>query len=305
MKGWALIQYYIQNPSMLFFKVGNSSFLRGLSDEQYIKLYYKSIFGRSLNLDSPKTYNEKLQWLKLYDRKPIYTKMVDKYEVKKLVTELIGAEYVIPTLGVWDTAEEIDFASLPNQFVLKCTHDSGGLIICKDKKSLNVDAARKKMRLLLKNDYYSISREWPYKDVKPRIIAEQYMEDAETKELRDYKFFAFDGDVKALFIATERGSQEETKFDFFDADFNHLPFLNGHPNAAITPSKPRQFELMKELTSRLSVGIPQIRIDWYEANGKVYFGEFTFFHWSGFKPFDPEEWDYTFGSWIKLPNNDA
>ena len=145
-------------------------------------------------------------------------------------------------------------------------------------------------------------REWPYKDVKPRIIAEQYMEDTKTKELRDYKFFCFDGDVKALFIATERQIVgDETKFDFFDAEYNHLPFTNGHPNATILPEKPVQFELMKQLAAKLSKGMPQARIDFYEVDGKVYFGEVTYFHWSGLTPFVPEEWDYTFGSWIRLP----
>ncbi len=287
---------------MLFFSLGHREWLNWMSDELYLKIGYWIKFKKKLNLENPQTYNEKLQWLKLYDRKPLYTKLVDKYEVKNIVAEKIGAEYIIPTLGVWEHFDEIDFDKLPNQFVLKCTHDSGGLIVVKDKSKLDKKAARKKIEYCLKHSFFWGMREWPYKDVKPRIIAEQYMEDTKTKELRDYKFFCFDGDVKALFIATERQKAgDETKFDFFDAEYNHLPFTNGHPNATILPEKPVQFELMKQLAAKLSKGMPQARIDFYEVDGKVYFGEVTYFHWSGLTPFVPEEWDYTFGSWIRLP----
>lgn len=291
----------IRKPSLLFLTFGHKGFFNWMDDEKYLKIAYKIRMGKELNLQQPKTYSEKLQWLKLYDRKQIYTDLVDKYQVKKIVANIIGENYIIPTLGVWDRAEDIDFDVLPDQFVLKCTHDSGGLVICKDKKKLDKAAAVKKLNACLKHNFYYAQREWPYKNVKPRIIAEKYMEDNETHELRDYKFFAFDGRVKALFIASDRGSKEETKFDFFDENFNHLPFTNGHPNADIIPKKPQQFELMKELASKLSKKIPQVRVDFYEVNGKVYFGEITFFHWSGMTPFEPEEWDYKFGEWIELP----
>ena len=198
---------------------------------------------KKLNLKDPKTFNEKLQWLKLYDRNPKYTQMVDKHEVKNYVASRIGSEYIIPTLGVWDKFEDIDFDSLPNQFVLKCTHDSGGLVICKNKSDLDIDATKRKINKCLKKNYYWHGREWPYKNLRPRIIAEQYMEDTSTKELRDYKFFCFDGEVKALFIASDRQVKgEETKFDFFDMEYNHLPFTNGHPNARVMPEKPKGFE---------------------------------------------------------------
>ena len=186
--------------------------------------------------------------------------------------------------------------------MLKCTHDSGGLVICTDKATFDKEAARKKIEASMKAKYFYHTREWAYKNVKPRIIAEQYMEDDTTKDLRDYKFFAFDGDVTMLFIATERQEKDsETKFDFFDSDFNHLDFINGHPNAKIPPAKPQNFELMKELASKLSKGIPHVRVDFYEVNGKVYFGELTFCHWSGLMPFEPDEWDEKLGDWIKLP----
>ena len=271
-----------------------------LSDESYLRFFYRIKLGKKLNLEDPQTYNEKLQWLKLNDRKDIYTTLVDKYAVKEYVSDLIGEEYIIPTIGVWDKFEDINFDELPDQFVLKCTHDSGGFVMCKDKRTFDVKAAKNKISKCLKTDYYKISKEWPYKNVKPRIIAEEYMEDENDKELRDYKFFCFDGEVKALFIATERQEAEETKFDFFDMKYNHLPFTNGHPNAKELPKKPNGFNEMVRLSKILSVGIPHVRVDFYEVNEKIYFGELTFYHWSGMTPFEPEEWDYTFGSWINL-----
>ena len=228
--------------------------------------------------------------------------MVDKQGAKEFVEKIIGRENIIPTLGVWDRAEEIDFDTLPDRFVLKCTHDSGGLVICKDKSKLDKKKAIRKLNGCLKHNFFWGQREWPYKDIKPRIIAEQYMEDEENGELKDYKFFCFDGVPKAMFIASDRNTPgEETKFDFFDMDFNHLPFTNGHPNAKIDIQKPLLFEEMKSVASQLSQGISHVRVDLYQINNKVYFGEMTFFHWSGFVPFNPEEWDYKFGSWIKLP----
>lgn len=268
----------------------------------WLSYRFKKKFGRPIDWKNPTTYNEKLQWLKVYGRNSLYTILVDKYEVKKYVAERIGEQYIIPTLGVWDRFEDIDFDALPEQFVLKCTHDSGGLIIVRDKSKLDKEAARRMFRVALARNPYSVTREWPYKNVKPRIIAEQYMEDEKTAELRDYKFFSFDGETKAMFIATERASEtEETKFDFFDMDYNHLPFTNGHPNAKVLPEKPEKFDEMRLLADKLSAGIPHARIDFYEVNGRVYFGEITFFHWSGMKPFDPPEWDRIFGEWIKLP----
>lgn len=273
-----------------------------LPDKMNLKINFRLKMGKKLDLDNPKTYNEKLQWLKLYDRKPEYTNLVDKYEVKKIVADLIGEEYIIPTLGIWDSADDIDFEQLPDQFVLKCTHDSGGIVICKDKSSLDQENAREIMRKGLKRRYYKYNREWPYKNVKPRIIAEKYMVDESGYELKDYKWFCFDGEVKALFIAKDRGVKgRETTFDFFDSEFNHLPFTNGHPNAKVLPDKPAGFEKMKEIASKLSKGFCQLRVDLYDINGHVYFGELTFFHWGGRTPFVPEEWDYKFGEWIKLP----
>lgn len=273
-----------------------------LPDKIYLQIYYRRIFGRKLNLKEPKTFNEKIQWLKLYDRNPTYSKMVDKYEAKNYVENKIGKEYIIPTLGVWEEFDKINFSELPNQFVLKTTHDSGGVVIVKDKDKMNLVKTKKIIEDSLNNNYYLQGREWPYKNVKHRIIAEKYMVDESGYELKDYKFFCFNGIAKVMFIASDRqNTNEETKFDFFDMEFNHLPFTNGHPNSNKIIIKPKSFEKMKKLAEILSEGIPQVRIDFYDINGNIYFGEMTFSHWSGFVPFIPDEWDYRLGSMINLP----
>ena len=266
------------------------------SDELFIKLEYFSGMKRFPNL-----YNEKLQWLKLHCKDEKYTLLVDKYESKLLVKNLVGGGYIIPTLGVWDSFNEIDFDKLPNQFVLKTTHDSGGVVICKDKKTFDKETARKKLQKSLKHNFFYEHREYPYKNVKPRIIAEKFMVDESGTELKDYKFFCFDGEVKMLFVATDRPF--DTRFDFFDTDFNHLPFKQGHPLATKEIKKPRGFEEMKRVATVLSKGMPHVRVDLYDINGKIYFGELTFFHFSGNVPFEPEEWDYKVGEWLRLPIN--
>lgn len=273
-----------------------------LPDKFYLEILYGILMRKKLNLKNPKTFSEKLQWLKLYDRRPEYVKMVDKAAVKDYVAGIIGDEYIIPTLGVWDRPEDIDWDSLPDQFVLKCTHDSGGLVICRDKAKLDKAAAMKKLRKSLKQNYYKVWREWPYKDVPRRIIAEKYIEPApDLKDLPDYKFFCFDGEVKALFVATDRQKPgEDVKFDFFDADFNHLPFKQGHEHAAVTPPKPENFELMKKAATQLSKGMPHARVDLYEVGDKILFGEVTLFHFSGLVPFRPDEWDKVFGDMLTL-----
>lgn len=273
-----------------------------MPDKMYLQCIWRDTMGYELDFNHPRTFNEKLQWLKVYNKKPIYTKMVDKATAKEYAALIIGEEYIIPTLGIYKTFDEIDFDKLPNQFVLKSTHDSGGVYICKDKNKIDLEKARSQTEGRFWVNVYNNFREWPYKNVKPRIIAEVYMEDETFHELRDYKFFCFDGVVKALFIASDRMCErEETKFDFFDENFNHLPFTNGHPNAKVLPQKPVCFDEMKMLASKLSENIPHVRVDFYEVNGKVYFGELTFFHWTGLTPFVPKEWDYRFGSYIKLP----
>lgn len=270
------------------------------SDELAVRVGYFLSMHKKLNLEHPKTYNEKLQWLKLHDKREVYTKMVDKLLAKDYVHEVLGDGYTFKTLGVWKHFDDIDFDKLPNQFVLKCTHDSGGLIICKDKSKLNIERARKKINKCLKKNYYYATREYPYRNVVPRIIAEEYMVDESGTELKDYKFFCFDGVPQMLFVATDRAI--DTRFDFYDSDFNHLPFTQGHPWADKEIKKPVNFDEMLDLAARLSVGIPHVRVDLYNIHGKVYFGEMTFFHYSGTMPIYPEEWDYKIGEWLELPS---
>lgn len=295
---------YLKHPQMiafgLMYKKLRSEWGKKLSDEEYLSLVYKLRFGKKLNLESPKTFSEKLQWLKLYDRKPIYTTMVDKYEAKKYVADIIGEEYIIPTLGVWDKFEDIDFDTLPEQFVLKTTHDSGGVVICRDKKTFDIEKAKEKIESSLKREFYYLWREWPYKDVKPRIIAEKYMVDESGVELKDYKVFCFGGEPKFVNVDFDRFSDH--KRNIYSTDWELLEISNYYPRDPKRKiEKPEKLEEMMHLARMLSAGIPHIRVDFYSINDRIYFGELTFFHASGYKEFYPKKWNYIIGSWIELP----
>jgi hypothetical protein len=257
---------------------------------------------KPINFNRVVTFNEKLQWLKLYDHNPQYTTMVDKYKVKQYVADKIGEQYIIPTLGVWNHFDEIDFDKLPNQFVLKCTHDSGGLIICKDKSKLDKKVAKVKIEKSLKRNYYWVGREWPYKDVTPRIIAEKYMQNNSDDELADYKFMMFNGEERCAFVCTNRYSGNGLNVTFYDPDWKIMPFERHYPRSETPIAKPQSYEAMIEFAKKLSKNIPFVRIDFYEINGKPYFGEITFFPGSGFEEFSPDYYDETLGNWIKLPN---
>lgn len=273
-----------------------------LPDKWYLFFRFKNRVGYWPHLNHPRTFNEKLQWLKLNDRHAEYTQMVDKIDAKKYVASIIGDKYIIPTLGVWNSVDEIEWDKLPNQFVIKVSSDSGGIVVCKDKQTLDIEKAKEKLTNGWGKNYYVHNKEYPYRDLTPRIIAEEYKEDESGYELRDYKIFCFNGEPKILFVASDRQKAgEDTKFDFFDLNWNHLPFTNGHPNSKEFIAKPKNFEEMLEIAKKLSVGIPQVRIDLYNCNGQIYFGEITFFHWSGMTAFDPIEWDFKLGKMIKLP----
>ncbi len=292
---------YIKKPKTLGLAI-LSHFGTWLPDSLYLKIMFRLKMGYKLNLKKPQTFNEKLQWLKLYNRKPEYTQMVDKSEAKTIAENILGKGYVIPTLGVWDKFEDIDFNSLPDRFVLKTTNGGGGggIIICRNKSKLNLASAAKQLKSSLKANIYRNLKEWPYKNVKPRIIAEKFMVD-ESGELRDYKFYCFNGEPKVFLVASERFSGHCTYFDYFDMEGNHLPFTQGGMNNPVTPELPSTFEEMKQVAMKLSHGLPHVRIDLYSVDEKVYFGEFTFFDSSGFEKFTPREWDDTFGGWLKLP----
>lgn len=275
-----------------------------LCDKLYLKWKWRFKMGGKLDLENPKTFNEKLQWLKLYDRKPEYTTMVDKVKVKDYVAEKIGSEYLIPTIGVWNTPEEIDFESLPNQFVLKCSHNSGGLFICKDKTKVSESKWRSVLEALGKShryDYYKLGREWPYKKVERQIIAEQYMVDDSNGGLKDYKVHCFNGIPEFILVCKDRHSETGITEDFFSTEWKHLKLKRPYiPNSNTPIQKPSCLDLMLYLAKTLSYDIPFLRVDFYEINNRVYFGELTFFPASGFVSFEPNEWDKQFGDLIKL-----
>lgn len=274
-----------------------------MSDEAYLKRAYAIKTGRKLDLDNPSSFNEKIQWLKLHDRKPEYTMMVDKYEAKGFASSVIGKEYIIPTLGVWEKFDDIDFDSLPNQFVLKCTHDSGGLVIVRDKSKLDKEVAKNKIQKSLNHNYFRGGREWPYKNVKPRIIAEVYMDDGHNG-LRDYKFFTFNGEAQFIYLSEGLEHHPTAKISFFDLNGKMLPFKrNDYAGFDGDVELPDNFEEMRMLSNKLSkeINCPFVRIDFYNVRGHIYFSEITFSPNSGMIPFSPPEWDEKIGELISLP----
>lgn len=279
--------------------VKNAGLFNIVGDRTFVTVKYRLKMGRQMNVRNPRTYTEKINWLKLYDHEPIYTKLVDKWDVVTFVEERIGSSYIIPKIGVWDSIDKIKINELPSQFVLKCTNDSGGIVICREKKNFDIEQHREVIEKSLKTNYYWHDREWPYKNVKPRILAEQYIEDGEGKGLPDYKFFCFDGQPKFMFVATGR-SAGNTCFDFFDMEYNWIPVKQHYPNAPIRPEKPVGFEEMKRLATILSEGFKHVRVDFFQANGKVYFGELTFCHFGGYEKFEPDIYDYKFGEYLDL-----
>lgn len=298
------IVYYIRkaknNPDTILIYLINTGVLNWLDDKTFLSLKYRARLGKKLNLDMPQEFNEKLQWLKLYDRNLQYSLLVDKYSSKAYVAKTIGEKYLIPTLGVWDEFDQIDFSNLPNQFVLKCTHDSGGVVLVRDKKKLNMKAAREKINKSLKRNYYKVGREWPYKNVPHRIIAEAYMGD----NLQDYKIFCFNGKPKMTLVCSNRFEKTGLCEDFFDNNWKHLNLKRpNHDNYYGDIKKPQGFDIMLKLAEELSRNLPFARIDFYDINGKLYFGEITLYPANGFEGFDPPEWDRIIGDWLVLPES--
>lgn len=276
--------------------------LRLLPDKQYIQLQYFKNFGKFPNLHNPSTFNEKLQWLKLYDRQDVYTIMVDKYLVKEYVKEIIGEDFVIPTLSIYDDPSEINLDLLPEKFVLKWNHDSGSIIICTDKGNFNLKQAQTTLAKCQDGSKgYWYGREWPYKNIQKKLIAEQYLPLDENGDLVDYKLMCFNGKVKCIFTCTGRRSAEGLKVTFYDIDWNIMPFTRNHPAEQNPMPKPKSLDIMIWAAEQLSKDLPFARIDFYEIADKPLFGEITLYPGSGLEPFQPEEWDYTLGSWINLP----
>ncbi|MCI8730339.1 MAG: glycosyl transferase [Lachnospiraceae bacterium] len=292
-----ILRKYITNSDYRFLLNARIGIYNRMPDKEYLKREFKASMGYELDLDNPKTFNEKLQWLKLNCTEPLYTKLVDKYEVKFYVSNKIGAEYIIPTIGVWEKFEDIDFETLPDLFVLKCTHDSGGVCMITTK---DIKKSRKKLERCLKHNYYYYHREYPYKNVRPRIIAEKYIE-LSAPGCAEYKFFCCDGKVQWVMVCTGIGHTENRTNDGYTRDFVHIPVTFACKNSIEKLEKPAEFEKMVEIAERLSKGMIQVRIDMYLLNRKIYFGEFTFFHDAGTSPFKPEKYDFYFGQFIHLP----
>jgi hypothetical protein len=271
-----------------------------ISDALYLKVYFRLMMGEKLDLQHPKTFNQKTQWLKLHNTDARYTQMVDKFGVREIIKKEIGEEYLIPLLGVWNEFDDIDFEKLPGQFVLKATHDNESIVICKDKSALDIDSARKKLNSTLRRNYFYRGREYPYKNVKPRIICEQYMVDESGTDLKDYKFYCFNGEPKLFIRISNRFA--DMKFAYYDMELNRLPFNQGkYVDSNETITKIESFDTMIEIAKKFSKGIPFVRVDLYNINGKIYFGEFTFHDDGGVVPFHPQEWDKKLGDLIKLP----
>lgn len=300
------IIYLLTHPKDLFVVLMRKT-ARLWPDETYVKtLYHIRMGGVKPNLQNPQKFTEKLQWLKLHDHNPLYHKLVDKYEVKKYVAERIGEEHVIPCYGVWDNVNDIDFSQLPKQFVLKCTHDSGNFVVCKDKSSLDIKAACKKLSHAMSMSYYWGGREWAYKDVKPRVIAEKYIDSLGKPESTEYKITCIDGVVKVITVCggIAHAKFEQRSNDNFSREWERQNWYAYYKPTNRDIPRPAQMDDMIAFSEKLSAGIPQVRVDWYVVDGKVYFGEMTFYTWSGFIKYEPEEWNDIMGSWLKLPDMD-
>lgn len=296
------IRTFIENPQYFITSPAAKGWLNWVPDSLYLKVLYRVIMGRKLNLKKPKEYNEKLQWLKLNDRKPEYSTMVDKYEVRGYIEDLLGDKYLIPCLGIYDSVDDIDIDALPDRFVLKCTHDSGSVEICKDKSSFDIEGARHRLSQAMKRNYYATYREWPYKYVKPRIIAEGYLE-GDGGDLKDYKVMCFNGAAKIIEVHENRFVEGKVHTQtFYDREWNIVPLTQVETVTVDRPGeRPRQLDEILRLSELIAKDMYHARIDWYIEGDKIYFGEITFFDGSGFESFSTPEMERMLGDMIKLP----
>lgn len=273
-----------------------------IPDSLWLKYMYWRTLKKTLDLKNPITFNEKLQWLKLYDRNPLYTQMVDKYEVRETIQKRIGEEYLIPLVGgPWNSFDDIDFSKLPDKFVLKCTHDSGSVAICRDKTKFDVAGTRKQFSRALKGNFFYGGREWPYKNAKPRIIAEEFISNGVNEDISDYKLHCFNGQVKMILVCADRNKEGGVQKVFYDQEWNKLEVRRPDALSDIEVPRPKLLYEMIEIAEMFSRDIPFLRVDLYEISGKLYFGEFTFFPAGGFERFEPDEWDLKMGNWLSLP----
>ena len=290
----------IRNPYLALLHLCEHKPFTSISDEAYIKLFFRAYQGYRLDLNNPVTFNEKIQWLKLYDRNPLYTELSDKYLVREYVREKIGEEYLVPLIKIWDSPDEINFDDLPNRFVMKCNHDSGSAVICENKEKLDLETARTKIKKAFKKDYYWTGREYNYKNIRKKIMCEEYLSDKGSNQLTDYKFFCFDSEPKFIQIDVNRFT-DHTR-NYYDTEWNFINVSYGCKcNSNLIIPKPTNFELMKELAIRLSNGIKHVRVDFYDVGDRVFFGEMTFHHGGGAMKLEPFEYDKLWGGYLHLP----
>lgn len=305
-----ILNRFVSDPMMRFRYLAEVGCYNQTDDEQYLTKKYQLIMKKPLHLHPPVTFNEKIQWLKIYDRRPEYSIYVDKYRVRDFIKKTLGEEYLIPLLAVYDTPDEIDFDKLPAQFVLKCNHNSGkGMYVCRDKAHMDRKKVVKELWKGIKEDYYLINREWPYKDVPRKIICEKYMTNNTEKDthnstgLIDYKFFCFNGEPRYLYVSQGLENHSTARMSFLTLDWQFANFgRSDYMPLAQLPEKPVQLDNMIQIARKLSEGIAFLRVDLYEIEGKIYFGELTFSPCAGFMPFNPPEADDDIGKELIIPN---
>ena len=279
--------------------------LKLLPDKPFLQLFFLKNKKRFINFKAPKTFSEKIQWLKVYDRKPLYTKIADKYAVRDYVRELFGEEYLIPVYGVYNSFSEIDVDKLPDRFVIKCTHDSGSVVVCRDKQNFDIERARQKIEAGMKRNAYDYAREWQYKNIPPRIIVEKYLEEDNGETIRDYKFFCFNGEPQFHSVSQGLEDHSTARVSFYDFEGKKMPFWRSDYTPFEVDHLPRHRDEMIVLARKAAQAVesPFIRVDFYEIGGKIYFSEFTLHPCSGVIPLQPEQWDLTLGEWLTLDNN--
>jgi len=285
-----------------FFNGIKRKYLNILPDKLFVNLFYREAYGYFPNLNNPKTFDEKLQWYKLYYRVPLMTTLTDKYEVRRYLEDKGFSGILNELYGVYNSVDKIDFSKLPERFVIKATHGSGMNIICKDKESLNWETSRRLMNKWLKRNWYHFGREWPYKNIRPRLICEKYLENKEFEELIDYKFYCYNNKPEMLFVCTGRFSAGGLKYSAYDMDWNRISVYKGRPSSDIVMEKPDNLQAMITIASELCQGFPFIRVDLYSVKGKIVFGELTFYPDSGIVPFTPDKYNYFFGDLFILPD---
>lgn len=291
----------LKNPEYTINYIKSNGKFDNLTDRRYLELLFKKNTGYALNLEQPRTFNEKLQWLKLYNRNPLYSNLVDKYEVRKYVTEKIGSQYLNTIYGVYKNFEEINFKELPDQFVLKPTHTSGDYFICKNKNMINYKKLKSDVDRWMERNYFQLHREWPYKNAEPRIISEKLLIQENSEELRDYRLFCFNGEPKFIAVDFSITDKNKTRRNLYDLNWDLMDATISYPRELeIEVEQPEKLDELIEISRKLAKGIPHARIDFYIIKNQIIFGEITFFHQAGMGTIKPHSFDLQMGEWINI-----